>query len=128
MTKLRRLVKRYTSGEIQFSEFRRAFVMEFLAVAGQDPENWTAVLQMESECDDFAQGLITEDQLRSNLPAKLGSPNGMVSYPVSQPLIVSNATLGMFPIIVTSSSTVPVPAEGTVAGQLSGVTLSWAHA
>jgi hypothetical protein len=127
MTKLRRLVKRYTSGEIQFSEFRRAFVMEFLAVADPDPTNWTAVLQMESECDDFAQGLITEDQLMLNLPAKLGSPNGMVSYPVSQPLIVSNVAFALLPII-TSSFNVPVPVGGTVAGQLAGVTLSWAHA
>ena len=113
-------------GEVQFSEFRRAFVLEFLAVVDQDPENWATVLQMESDCDDFAQGLITEDQLRSNLSAKLDSANSMIPNPVSQP-IVSNIALALWPII-TSSSTVPGPVGGMAAGQLAGVTLSWAHA
>lgn len=121
MTELRKLVERYVSGEVQFPEFRRAFVMDFLAVASQEPATWSVVLRIESECDDFAQGIITESQLKSNISVKKdSSSSAFLCRAIQQPFVP--------PTIVTGSSTDLVPVSGRAAGQLAGVTLSWAHA
>ena len=130
MTKLRQLVEQYVSGAMQFPEFRRAFVTDFLAVASLDT-SWSTVLQVESECDDFAEGLITEEQLRLNLDAKKYFPSSVVVCPAIEPIVFSCGPLRhiMWPATVTGSTvTVPLAAMESGAGQLPGVTLSWVFA
>jgi hypothetical protein len=95
-----------------------------LAVASQDPLIWSTVLQIESECDDFAQGMITEDDLKLNMAARI--PFGP-SVPTirNQPVIITDIASGTMP--VSGTSTV-VPSLASVSVRQVGATLSWVSA
>jgi hypothetical protein len=122
MTRLRQLAERYMSGGIDFQSFRRAFAMDYLATGNTNSALWVLTVQIESECDDFEQGLISELQLKANIVAKCMAETGVLS-------VLQVCAVGAMACSVTSQSATTLAAEaaGKVA-QLPGVTLSWAYA
>jgi hypothetical protein len=74
LTDLLELVERYTRGDSAFSDFRRAFVIEFLVPNGGNSEIQELVLAIESACDDFSECLLSEIELKSRFVALMGSP------------------------------------------------------
>jgi len=68
MTELRQLVGRYVRGEIDYREFRRAFVAGFLSIRNADPDVESAANAIESECADLSEKVIdSEEHLRARL-------------------------------------------------------------
>jgi len=126
MNGLRKLVKQYTVGESQFPEFRRAFVTRFLAIADKDPVKWSTVMQMESEFDDFAEGVISEDQLKLNLTAKLNSSTSVLHVAGVQSLNISGSLLSAGQPIAGTTTVPAFAAAGASGGaRLVDATLSW---
>jgi hypothetical protein len=67
MVDLRRLVERYVDDAIDYSAFRREFVLQFLAVRA-NPEVDSAVAEIESLCADRAEGLLgSEAEMKLDL-------------------------------------------------------------
>jgi hypothetical protein len=74
MLKLAQLVKRYADNEIDYSTFRREFVMQFLSVRNNDVAIADVVAMIESLCADVAEKLIvSEADLREQLTAAVAS-------------------------------------------------------
>lgn len=120
MTRLSELIDWYVSGVTQFPDFRRAFVMEFLSVASGDAATWSTVLQIESDCDDFAEGVISESELKLNLSAKFPRvATGIL------PILYPDFLCSSMPISGTSN--VPPRELGTVWRRVDA-TLAWVPA
>lgn len=71
MKELCQLVQRYIDGSIDIAEFRRAFVMGYLTVRSADSKTWNLAIAVESACDDFLQGILSEPALKKTLSAKV---------------------------------------------------------
>lgn len=102
MKELRQLVMRFVDREIDFPEFRRAFVERFLTTADSDPDNWKAIAEVESACADFSEGLLVDQDLRNCLRSKTASP-----------LIIGDAQFYAVASSGTSSTTLPGSAVGS---------------
>ena len=69
MFELAQLIRSYLAGELDYSTFRREYVVRFLSVRRDDDED-AAVVEVESLCADVAEGEIaSEDALKAALRA-----------------------------------------------------------
>jgi hypothetical protein len=75
MTALQLLVKKYSDGDIDYAAFRRTFVVEFASTRRPNPQAEIAVDLIESECADYAEGLLSEQTLKTNICALLPPQN-----------------------------------------------------
>ena len=106
MNELRQLVMRYVGREIDFLQFRRAFVEQFLTTASNDTAVWQTVVQIESDCADFSERMMAEEQLRPRLVSLIQAQE--TKGTASAVSIVANYT-------VVSSSSVQPPVIAVVA-------------
>jgi len=84
---------------------------------------WSTVIQIESECDDFSQELITEDDLRLNIAAKL-SPKVFAAVLAGQPVIIADPLFSVRPISGTATA---APNLGSGTGWQFDASLALAH-
>ncbi len=61
MNRLRQLVIRYMTRAIDLAAFRDAFIKDFLTTQSTDTAEWQAVLEIESACGDFSEGLLSSE-------------------------------------------------------------------
>ncbi len=67
LSQLRRLVRQFVAGEIQYEAFRAQFVASYLSVIHQDLEIDRHVNAIENVCADFDEGDIADRELRDEL-------------------------------------------------------------
>lgn len=73
MTELRKLVKRYVDGDIDYAEFRRLFV-PYAACPNVDSAIQSAVKEIEEASADFVEAMISEASLRLALQRFVAEP------------------------------------------------------
>ena len=119
LSSIRSQIAAYIDGQIDYAGFRQWFVPVYAdhAYAGES-EELQLCRNVESQAADFSEGLVSEDELRSDL--------AFLRDGILPDQVLQRTELHVYPkgaaqaMVVTSTSTVLSPV-GTVAGQFVGV-------
>lgn len=100
MSELRELITSYVNGEIDYVDFRRAFVVKFSSARNADKFLDGLADTVASECDDLSTGRVDETELKMNLANLLRN-----KFYLQPTAFFGNSTQAPIPSLKTASAT-----------------------